>query len=62
MEIKDLSVTELEEFFNTVRDMRNAQKQYFKYRDGNSLKHSKSIESKVDRFLDRYYANEEGLF
>ena len=41
----------MNEFIELVREMRNAQKEYFKTRDKNVLLKSKELERKVDSFL-----------
>ena len=41
----------MNEFIELVREMRNAQKEYFKTRDTNVLLKSKELERKVDSFL-----------
>ena len=40
-----------EEFRALVKEMRNAQKQYFKYRTNETLNRSKQLEKKVDEIL-----------
>lgn len=41
----------LAEFFNTVAEMRDAQKSYFKTRSKDDLKRSKELERKVDAMI-----------
>ena len=42
---------ELTTFVNLVRNMRNAQKEYFRTKDWNALMDSKTTEGLVDRFI-----------
>lgn len=55
----------MNEFIELVREMRNAQKEYFKTRDKSVLLKSKELERKVDSFLahkvktnKQHYSNE----
>lgn len=43
----------MNEFIELVREMRNAQKEYFKTRDKNILQKSKELERKVDALLQQ---------
>lgn len=51
-----------EQFFYKVKDMRDAQKEYFKTRDRVSLAKSKELERKVDNMLSNLAPNKPGLF
>lgn len=42
-----------ETFFNLVRDMRKAQKQYFATRTGSALKAAKQLERAVDEHIKK---------
>lgn len=46
--------SDLTTFVNLVRSMRNAQKDYFRTHDYNTLLESKKLESLVDRFIKRF--------
>lgn len=54
MDIKDLA--------KKVKDMRDAQKQYFKLRDAESLKKSKALETEVDKAVGAVIGGQVGLF
>ena len=43
------------EFYNLVRQMRNAQKEYFRTRDKRILTCSKELERRVDNAITEYY-------
>jgi hypothetical protein len=45
------------EFIDLVRQMRTAQKEYFKTRDKGVLERSKSLERQVDRYIVEQTAN-----
>lgn len=49
----------MREFFELVREMRNAQKEYFKTRDKNVLLKSKELERKVDAYLSQQVINQQ---
>lgn len=49
----------MREFFELVREMRNAQKEYFKTRDKNVLLKSKELERKVDAYLAQQVINQQ---
>lgn len=49
----------MNEFIELVREMRNAQKEYFKTRDKNVLQRSKELERKVDSFLTQQVINQQ---
>lgn len=52
----------MDEFVKTVREMRNAQKEYFKTRDKEVLAKSKELERKVDRMLSSMFSDTPNLF
>lgn len=52
----------MNEFIELVREMRNAQKEYFKTRDKNVLLKSKELERKVDTFVSQKVANQQTSF
>ena len=49
----------MKEFIELVREMRNAQKEYFKTRDKNVLQRSKELEREVDSFLAQLVINQQ---
>lgn len=49
----------MNEFIELVREMRNAQKEYFKTRDRGVLLKSKELERKVDSFLTQRVINQQ---
>ena len=49
----------MKEFIELVREMRNAQEEYFKTRDKNVLQRSKELERKVDSFLSQLVINQQ---
>ena len=49
----------MKEFIELVREMRNAQKEYFKTRDKSVLLKSKELERKVDAFLTQQVMNQQ---
>ncbi len=49
------------EFFETVTQMRDAQKRYFRNRDRESLNESKRLEKRVDAEIERARAILAGL-
>ena len=49
----------MNEFIELVREMRNAQIEYFKTRDKNVLLKSKELERKVDSFLAQQVINQQ---
>lgn len=49
----------MNEFIELVREMRNAQKEYFKTRDKSVLLKSKELERKVDSFLAWQVINQQ---
>lgn len=42
-----------EQFFYKVKDMRDAQKEYFKYRTKSALEKSKKLEAEIDNEIKR---------
>ena len=48
----------MKQFIELVREMRNAQKEYFKTRDKDVLLKSKELERKVDSFLAQQVINQ----
>ena len=46
---------ETKEFYDLVRQMRNAQKEYFRTRDKGILTCSKELERRVDNALSEHY-------
>lgn len=54
-----LKVCSMKGFIELVREMRNAQKEYFKTRDKNVLQRSKELERKVDSFLAQLVINQQ---
>ena len=54
-----LKVCSMKEFIELVREMRNAQKEYFRTRDKNVLQRSKELERKVDSFLAQLVINKQ---
>lgn len=56
---------ELHDFFSLVKEMREAQKSYFRSRDGNALEKSKRLEKEVDseiRRLERIVGDQKTIF
>lgn len=51
----------MEQFIDLVRKMRDAQKDYFRTRDANSLAEAKTYERKVDKMLNSL-SDQKGLF
>ena len=49
----------MNEFMQLVREMRNAQKEYFKTRDKNVLQRSKELERKVDACIAQRVINQQ---
>ena len=49
----------MKEFIELVREMRNAQREYFKTRDKKVLQRSKELERKVDSFLEQLVINQQ---
>ena len=49
----------MNEFTELVRDMRNAQKEYFKTRDKNVLQRSKELERRVDTYISQQVINQQ---
>ena len=45
-----------------VKEMRDAQREYFRTRDKKSLQRSKSLERIVDELLAKYYNPQKSLF
>ena len=48
------------DFMELVKEMRSAQKEYFRTRDANVLNRSKDLEKKVDRAIDNAEEEEKG--
>lgn len=51
-----------EQIISAVRDMREAQKEYFRTRDVNILRRSKALEKRVDALLAEYDNPQKDLF
>ena len=51
-----------EQIISAVRDMREAQKEYFRTRDVNVLRRSKALEKRVDALLAEYDNPQIDLF
>lgn len=49
----------MEDFIELVRQMRNAQKEYFKTRDKSILQQSKELERKVDAYIVNVISNQQ---
>lgn len=43
----------MNEFIELVREMRNAQKEYFKTRNQTALRNSKALETEIDKEIER---------
>lgn len=43
----------MNEFIELVREMRNAQKEYFKTRSQTAMRNSKALETEVDKEIER---------
>lgn len=52
----------MNEFIELVRQMREAQKEYFRTRDKQVLQRSKALEKRVDAFIAEYDNKPKGLF
>lgn len=52
----------MKDFIELVREMRNAQKEYFKTRSKDSLNRSKELERKVDAELQSINNTQQSLF
>lgn len=52
----------MKEFIELVREMRAAQKEYFKTRSKDVLNHSKELERKVDNYLQSINNTQQTLF
>ena len=52
----------MKDFITTVKDMREAQKEYFRTRDRQVLQRSKALEKRVDAFIAEYDNKPKGLF
>ena len=52
----------MKEFIELVREMRNAQKEYFKTRSKDVLNRSKELERKVDNYLQSINNTQQTLF
>ena len=52
----------MKEFIELVREMRNAQKEYFKKRTKDALNRSKELERKVDAELQSINNTQQKLF
>ena len=50
---------DLKEFIYLVRQMRSAQKQYFKTRNKDTLRESIGLEARVDSFIEEYLNSQE---
>ena len=49
-------------FFDTVKDMRAAQREYFRTRDFTALGISKELERKVDKLIEQHESKQQELF
>lgn len=49
----------MNEFIELVREMRDAQKEYFRTRDKNVLQRSKELERKVDTYISQRVINQQ---
>jgi hypothetical protein len=49
----------MNEYMQLVREMRNAQKEYFKTRDKNVLQRIKELERKIDVFIAPLVINQQ---
>lgn len=52
----------MNEFIELVRQMREAQKEYFRTRDRQVLQRSKALEKRVDALIAEYDNKPKGLF
>ena len=50
---------DMNEFIELVREMRDAQKEYFRTRDKNVLQRSKELERKVDTYISQRVINQQ---
>jgi hypothetical protein len=60
--VKLQNYTTMKEFIELVREMRNAQKEYFKTRTKDALNRSKELERKVDAELQSINNTQQTLF
>jgi hypothetical protein len=60
--VKLQNYTTMKEFIELVREMRNAQKEYFKTRSKDVLNRSKELERKVDAELQSINNTQQTLF
>ena len=60
--VKLQNYTTMKEFIELVREMRNAQKEYFKTRSKDVLNRSKELERKVDNYLQSINNTQQTLF
>lgn len=60
--VKLQNYTTMKEFIELVREMRNAQKEYFKKRTKDALNRSKELERKVDAELQSINNTQQKLF
>jgi hypothetical protein len=60
--VKLQNYTTMKEFIELVREMRNAQKEYFKTRSKDALNRSKELERKVDNYLQSINNTQQTLF
>jgi predicted nucleic acid-binding Zn-ribbon protein len=60
--VKLQNYTTMKEFIELVREMRNAQKEYFKIRSKDVLNRSKELERKVDAELQSINNTQQTLF
>lgn len=49
----------MNEFIELVREMRDAQKEYFRNRDKNVLQRSKELERRVDAYISQRVINQQ---
>lgn len=52
----------MKDFITTVKDMREAQKEYFRTRDRQVLQRSKALEKRVDALIAEYNDKPKSLF
>lgn len=50
------------QIISATKEMRKAQKEYFRTRDKNALKRSKALENMVDELLAKYDNQQKELF
>jgi hypothetical protein len=60
--VKLQNYTTMKEFIELVREMRNAQRAYFRTRSKDALNRSKELERKVDNYLQSINNTQQTLF